>query len=91
MRFGLGYAPSGWQNLAQVFADYAHNTLLTLYGLVIQKEEKRYDRFRERIMFPIINLKGQIIGFGGRVVGQGEPKYLNSPETPLFQKGQELY
>src|SRR5207344_840025 len=61
-------------------------------GLVIQGEEgKRYDRFRDRIMFPIVNQRGQVIGFGGRVLDDSEPKYLNSPETPLFSKGRELY
>src|SRR5207344_1553897 len=61
-------------------------------GLVIQGDEgKRYDRFRDRIVFPIVNLRGQVVGFGGRVLDQSEPKYLNSPETPVFEKGRELY
>jgi DNA primase len=60
-------------------------------GLVIENEGKRYDRFRDRVMFPILNARGAVIGFGGRVLGDGEPKYLNSPETSLFQKGQEIY
>ena len=95
-RFGLGYAPDGWDNLRSIFPDYASSALVEA-GLVIDKSEedgssrKRYDRFRERIMFPIRNTKGQVIGFGGRILDQGEPKYLNSPETPLFQKGYELY
>lgn len=90
-RFGLGYAPDQWTALAQVFPDY-HSHLLVEAGLVIQGEEgKRYDRFRGRVMFPILDSRGQVIGFGGRVIGEGEPKYLNSPETALFQKGQELY
>jgi DNA primase len=95
-RFGLGYAPSGWDNLRSVFPDYDALALVES-GLVIDKVDeegkhvKRYDRFRERIMFPIRNTKGQVIGFGGRVLDGGEPKYLNSPETPLFQKGLELY
>ncbi len=95
-RFGMGYAPSGWDNLRSVFPDYEALALVES-GLVIDKvdedgnNKKRYDRFRERIMFPIRNTKGQVIGFGGRVLDQGEPKYLNSPETPLFQKGMELY
>ena len=89
--FGIGYAPAGWQNLASVFADYGDKALVTA-GLVIQGEEgKRYDRFRDRIMFPIVDTRGRIVGFGGRVLGAGEPKYLNSPETPLFEKGRELY
>ncbi|MFL6671727.1 MAG: DNA primase [Massilia sp.] len=95
-RFGMGYAPSGWDNLRSVFPDYEVLALVES-GLVIDKvdedggNKKRYDRFRERIMFPIRNTKGQVIGFGGRVLDGGEPKYLNSPETPLFQKGFELY
>ncbi len=90
-RFGLGYAPDGWQNLESVFPEYQSKTL-TDAGLVIASEEgRRYDRFRDRIMFPIYNQRGAIIGFGGRVIDQGDPKYLNSPETPLFEKGRELY
>lgn len=88
--YGLGYAPDDWQNLATVFDDYAAEVLVTA-GLVIAKEGKRFDRFRDRIMFPIADTRGRLIGFGGRVIDQGEPKYLNSPETPLFQKGHELY
>lgn len=97
MRFGLGYAPDGWQNLETAFEDYRADTLVDA-GLVIVSEKtdaqgtaRRYDRFRERIMFPIRNVKGNVIGFGGRVLDSGEPKYLNSPETPLFNKGSELY
>jgi len=90
-RFGLGYAPDGWQNLAAAFTDY-QSKALTECGLVIDGDSgKRYDRFRDRIMFPILDSRGKVIGFGGRVIGQGEPKYLNSPETPLFEKGRELY
>ncbi len=90
-RYGLGYAPGGWQNLEAVFADYQAQALSEA-GLVITSEEgRRYDRFRDRIMFPIHNQRGAIVGFGGRVIDQGEPKYLNSPETPLFEKGRELY
>jgi DNA primase len=90
-RYGLGYAPDGWQNLEAVFPEYQSKSL-TETGLVIATEEgRRYDRFRDRIMFPIHNQRGAIIGFGGRVIDQGEPKYLNSPETPLFEKGRELY
>lgn len=94
-RFGIGYAPAGWQNLDAAFSDYHGKTPaspLVEAGLVIESDDgKRYDRFRDRIMFPILNLKGMIVGFGGRVLEQGEPKYLNSPETPLFEKGRELY
>ncbi len=95
-KFGLGYAPDEWDGLRAVFSDYGASPLVEA-GLVIDKSDeeganrKRYDRFRDRIMFPIRNTKGQVIGFGGRVLDGGEPKYLNSPETPLFQKGSELY
>ncbi len=89
-RFGIGYAPEGWQGLREVMADYA-DPLLAEIGLVIVNEDKRYDRFRDRVIFPIRNERGQVIAFGGRVIGKGEPKYLNSPETPLFHKGRELY
>jgi DNA primase len=94
-KFGMGYAPDAWDSLRAVFPDYDAAPLAEA-GLVIDKSDdgsqrKRYDRFRDRIMFPIRNTKGQVIGFGGRVLDSGEPKYLNSPETPLFQKGNELY
>ncbi len=95
-KFWIGYAPDGWESLKQVFTNYDDEVLVES-GLVIERGDeegasrKRYDRFRDRIMFPIRNTKGQVIGFGGRVLGAGEPKYLNSPETPLFQKGSELY
>ena len=93
-RFGLGYAPVGWRTLASAFAHY-DDPLLVEAGLVIVQgegeEQKRYDRFRDRIMFPIRSVRGDVIGFGGRVIDDGEPKYLNSPETPLFVKGRELY
>jgi DNA primase len=90
-KFGIGYAADGWQNLAAAFSNY-QDAALNETGLVITgDEDKRYDRFRDRIMFPIINVRGQVIGFGGRVLDKGEPKYLNSPETPLFEKGRELY
>ncbi len=79
-RFGLGYAPDGWHNLQAVFADYARSHSLTEAGLVIETEDgRRYDRFRDRVMFPILDSRGRVIGFGGRVLGSGEPKYLNSP------------
>ena len=91
-KFGLGYAPEGWQNLGAVFPDYATSSALVETGLIVENDEgRRYDRFRDRVMFPILNARGNVIGFGGRVLGEGEPKYLNSPETVLFQKGQELY
>ena len=90
-RFGIGYVPEEWQNLAAAFTDY-DGPMLATAGLVKQKEDgKRYDVFRNRIMFPIVDVRGNVIGFGGRVLGEGEPKYLNSPETPVFEKGRELY
>jgi DNA primase len=120
-RFGIGYAPDGWQNLAAAFPDYQSSALAET-GLVLSSDEgRRYDRFRDRIMFPIANARGQIIGFGGRVLNSvpsaeqrvlsesnetdtpalstqdsapntnSGAKYLNSPETPLFEKGRELY
>jgi DNA primase len=99
-RYGLGYAPEGWQSLERVFPDYGA-AIMKDTGLVIDSGDKaedadarpsrRYDRFRDRVMFPILDARGNVIGFGGRVLGKGEPKYLNSPETPLFEKGRELY
>jgi DNA primase len=89
-RFRIGYAPDDWQGLKAAFAQY-HDKGLVECGLVIENEDKRYDRFRDRVMFPIHNARGMVIGFGGRVIGPGEPKYLNSPETPLFEKGREVY
>jgi DNA primase len=90
-RFGIGYSPDDWQNLKAAVPNYQDASLVET-GLVIEGEGgKRYDRFRDRIMFPIVNVRGQVIGFGGRVLDKGEPKYLNSPETTLFEKGHELY
>jgi DNA primase len=94
-QFRLGYANEGWHGLASAFAQY-DDPLLVEAGLVIVQgedgdEQKRYDRFRDRIMFPIRSVQGDVIGFGGRVLDVGEPKYLNSPETPVFVKGRELY
>ncbi len=104
-RFAIGYAPEGWRGLQAAVPDYFASSLLEA-GLVIEPDSdaddqagprtdssgrRRYDRFRDRIMFPIRNPRGQVIGFGGRVLGKGEPKYLNSPETPVFSKGRELY
>ena len=102
-RFDLGYASDGWRGLASVFPSY-DDPLLEESGLVIAQPDearpgdvaeaptgKRYDRFRDRIMFPIRSVQGAVIGFGGRVLDRGEPKYLNSPETPVFSKGRELY
>jgi len=94
-RFGIGYAPDQWRGLEAAVADYEIDEMVAA-GLVIEStgedgRRKRYDRFRDRIMFPIRNPRGQVIGFGGRVLDRGEPKYLNSPETPVFSKGRELY
>jgi len=92
-RFGIGYAPDSWSDVLDKFgktSEAAERLLAT--GLVIRKDNgKHYDRFRDRIMFPIRDARGRTIGFGGRALGDGEPKYLNSPETVLFHKGRELY
>ena len=92
-RFGIGYAPAGWSHVLDNFGQSkeAIDRLLAV-GLIIRKDNgNHYDRFRERIMFPIRDSRGRCIGFGGRVMGKDEPKYLNSPETVLFHKGRELY
>lgn len=90
--FGIGFAPSGWNNLLTHLASYS-SSLLVEAGLVIHQAEKQryYDRFRERIIFPLRDLRGRVIAFGGRVMGDEKPKYLNSPESPIFHKGDELY
>jgi DNA primase len=90
-RYGLGYAPDDWQGLQRVFDDYDSQALVECGLIIVNEQGRRYDRFRDRIMFPILDQRGNVIGFGGRVLGQGEPKYLNSPETALFRKGEELY
>lgn len=90
-KYGLGYAPAGWRNLASVFPEYDDPQLHESGLVIVGEDDKRYDRFRDRIMFPIRDVKGMCIGFGGRVLGDEKPKYLNSPETPLFHKGRELY
>ena len=91
--FGLGYAPPGWDNLLTALgSDEAAVKRLDLAGLLAEGSGgKRYDRFRDRVMFPIRDGRGRVIGFGGRVLGDAKPKYLNSPETPVFHKGRELY
>jgi len=90
-RFAVGYAPSGWHNVKGCMPSATPQQLLDS-GLQTRNEKgNQYDRFRERIMFPIRDRRGRYIGFGGRVIGKGEPKYLNSPETPVFHKGKELY
>lgn len=92
--YGVGFAPPGWDNLLKSLAHNDEDKHLLIEGgmLIHQEQEKKlYDRFRHRIMFPIRDTRGRVIGFGGRVLGDDKPKYLNSPETPVFHKGQELY
>ena len=92
--FGLGFAPPGWDNLYKhLSSDTLQQKVMIDAGLLIENAEtgKRYDRFRDRVMFPIRDSRGRVIAFGGRVLGDDKPKYLNSPETPVFHKGQELY
>jgi DNA primase len=90
-RFGIGFAPDRRQGLRKALAEHTDAKLIET-GLLISVEEKEpYDRFRGRLMFPIRESRGRVIGFGGRILGPGEPKYLNSPETPLFDKGSSLY
>jgi len=93
-KFGVGYAPEGWDNLLKTIGSDEHRLrLLTESGMLVSKpeEKKQYDRFRHRIMFPIRDQRGRTLGFGGRVLDDSTPKYLNSPETPIFHKGRELY
>ena len=101
-RFAIGYAPPGWENLKHALPVVGHNQTqshsrqlakhLVDSGMQIEKDDgRRYDRFRDRLMFPIRDRRGRVVGFGGRALGDGKPKYLNSPETELFHKGQELY
>jgi len=93
-QFGIGYAPDSWNEVLKRFgASDASRARLLEVGLIIARDgsEGHYDRFRDRLMFPIRDARGRVIAFGGRVLDQGEPKYLNSPETPLFHKGRELY
>lgn len=91
--FGLGFAPDGWDNLLRALGkDEAARAQLVRAGLAVKKDSSGYyDRFRDRVMFPIEDYRGRIVAFGGRIIDKGEPKYLNSPETPLFHKGRELY
>ncbi len=92
-QFDLGFAPPGWDNLLQQFGgDDAMRKRLLETGMLVQNEAgKTYDRFRDRVVFPIRDQRGRVIAFGGRVLGDDKPKYLNSPETPIFHKGRELY
>jgi DNA primase len=90
--FRIGYAPPGWDNLLQALGDDENRIrLLRDTGLITEQDGKRYDRLRDRIIFPIRDARGRVLGFGGRLLGDGKPKYLNSPETPVFHKGRELY
>jgi DNA primase len=92
-RFGLGYAPPGWNNLLDTLGETEeHQALLQQTGMLVENESGRvYDRFRDRVVFPIRDQRGRVIAFGGRVLGDDKPKYLNSPETEIFHKGRELY
>jgi DNA primase len=98
-RFGIGYVPDEWQNLATAFSDYDGKALAEAGLTKTNEDGRRYDVFRNRVMFPIVDVRGNVIGFGGRVLeggsadsaAQSSPKYLNSPETPVFEKGRELY
>ena len=88
-RYRLGFAPPGWDRVLRAFPNQV--TGLRDAGLIVEQDGKRYDRLRDRIIFPIRDGRGRVIGFGGRILGDGKPKYLNSPETPVFHKGRELY
>ncbi|MDB2384457.1 DNA primase [Endozoicomonas sp.] len=93
-QFGIGFAPPGWDNLQTHFTRSSEKEKqLIKTGMLVENEDNNriYDRFRDRIMFPIRDSRGRYIAFGGRILGDGKPKYLNSPETPIFQKGKELY
>jgi len=91
-RFHLGFAPDGWDGLGQALGERYGSDLLRHAGLLAGDDDGRgYDRFRGRVMFPIEDRRGRVLGFGGRILGPGEPKYLNSPETVVFHKGRELY
>ncbi len=92
-RFAIGYAPAGWDNVLKRFGgnDENRQSLIDAGMLVTNDRGRSYDRFRERVMFPIRDKRGRVIGFGGRVLGDGQPKYLNSPETDIFHKGRQLY
>ncbi|WIX32080.1 DNA primase [Salinicola sp. JS01] len=92
--FGIGYAEDEWEALKRYLSAQGISEAVQVeYGLLVHREEtgRTYDRFRDRVMFPIRDWKGRTIAFGGRVLGDAKPKYLNSPETPVFHKGRELY
>jgi DNA primase len=91
-RFAIAYAPEGWQSLEEAFPDYKTNPVLVQAGLVKEKDGRRYDAFRDRLIFAIRDTRGRILGFGGRAFNDdAKPKYLNSPETPIFDKGDILF
>ena len=91
-RFRLGYAPPGWSNLLDALGTSSHaRAQLAEAGLLSEGDRGSYDRFRDRIIFPILDTRGRVVAFGGRVLDDSKPKYLNSPETPVFHKGRELY
>lgn len=92
-RFAIGYAPPGWNHVTALAGNNAQQQQLLLdNGILLANEQGRvYDRFRDRVMFPIRDKRGRVIGFGGRIIGDGQPKYLNSPETDIFHKGRQLY
>lgn len=92
-QFGIGYAPAAWDTVVTALGKTSRDTkLLEDAGLILKKDQGgHYDRFRDRVMFPIHDRRGRVVGFGGRIIDKGEPKYLNSPETPIFRKRQELY
>ena len=92
-KFGIGFAPNSWDLLLNTLSGDENQKLLEQSGMLISKpeEKKLYDRFRNKIMFPIRDQRGRTVGFGGRVLDDSKPKYINSPETPIFQKGRELF
>jgi len=93
IKFGLGFAPDSWDSLSKFLLEHGHSeSILLKSGLIGRnKSGKLFDKFRNRLMFPILGVMGNVIGFGGRIIGEGEPKYLNSPETPIFEKSRNLY
>ncbi len=92
-KFGIGYVPDEWDMVRKNYGQQRETQDMLITGGMLVENDKgnRYDRFRGRVMFPIRDRRGRVIGFGGRVLGEGTPKYLNSPETPIFHKGKELY
>ena len=91
-RFGLGASPRGWDGLIRHLGEQGFEPeLLKRAGLAVERDGKFYDMFRGRVIFPIINAQGRVLGFGGRAMGDAQPKYLNTPDTPVFNKRQGLY